>query len=87
MPGKLCTGTVQNNAGAGALSQSKAYCEGMQYRQGGTASGQTVDDNPFLLGSPDSDSWIAGWDVAEANVGIMPREVMGCCGINSTIYP
>lgn len=63
MPGKLCTGAPTNNAGAGILSNSKAFCEG----RFANFSGGVIGDDPHLPGSSDSDAWLAGFaDVTPA---------------------
>jgi hypothetical protein len=82
MPGKLCTGAPTNNAGAGLLSQSKAFCEGVQYRSQGTALEYPITNNPFLLGSPDSDSWIDGWLVTNgAAASTVDPADAPCCAV------
>jgi len=86
MPGKLCNGRESNNAGAGRLSQSKAYCEGMAYRASGTGIAKPITDNPHVDGSPDGVSWATGWTVAEAGVGgNVSKADLGCCASVPTI--
>ena len=80
MPGRLCTGQPENNIGAGRLSQSKAYCEGMAYRASGTFAAKPVTDNPHVPGSPDAGSWDLGWIVADdASGGNVSKADLGCC--------
>jgi hypothetical protein len=69
MPGKLCQGGKRNNIGAGRLSGSKAYCEGMSYRASGSAAAKPKTDNPHEQNSEDAIAWNNGWDLATANVG------------------
>ena len=80
MPGKLCTGAPTNNVGAGRLSQSKAYCEGMAYRASGTLIAKPITDNPHASGSPDGISWDSGWTKADdASGGNISKADLGCC--------
>lgn len=81
MAGKMTTNaTGTNNAGAGLISQARAYSEGMFYRAAGTLVGQPKANNPYPVGSPDHDSWDAGWDLAEANKGgSISRADLGSC--------
>lgn len=78
MAGKLCFGQVRNNAGAGHISQSKAYCEGAKWRAQGTALAFPKTDNPHEAGSEDAEAWDLGWDVAQAAAGGTLGTV-GCC--------
>lgn len=86
MPGKLCQGGKRNNIGAGRLSGSKAYCEGMSYRASGTAIAKPKTDNPHAQGSEDSIAWNNGWDLAQVNVGgNISKADLGCCAATPTI--
>ena len=86
MPGKLCTGAPSNNIGAGRLSQSKSYCEGMAYRASGTAIAAPKTDNPHVAGSPDAVAWDLGWDLADTNTGgNISKADRGCCAATPTI--
>ena len=80
MAGTLCTGQPENNIGAGRLSQSKAYCEGMAYRASGTLIAKPITDNPHVVGSPDRDAWDRGWTTADdASGGNISKADLGCC--------
>ena len=79
MAGKLCFGSAYNNAGAGNLEQSKAFCEGMGYRAAGTALEKPKEDNPHAAGSESALAWALGWDFSEANVGTVPDTSGTCC--------
>jgi len=82
MSGKLCFGGVFNNAGAGHLSASKAFCEGLAYRAKGTATNFPVTDNPHISGSEDNTSWAAGWLVTDsATGGQVGKGDAPCCSI------
>jgi len=59
MSGKLCFGKEYNNAGAGRLRDSKAFCEGRYNKaNGGTALGA---DNPHVATSDAGLAWAAGF--------------------------
>ena len=80
MPGKLCVGQATNNSGAALLSSSKAYCEGMLYRSGGTVLERPEADNPHDDGSEDSEAWVLGWTLANTySGGSIPEDEYGCC--------
>jgi hypothetical protein len=82
MSGKLCTGEPTNNAGAGLLSQSKAFCEGLAWRAQGTALAYPITDNPFLAGSPDGDAWDSGWTVTNgAAASTVDPDAAPCCAV------
>lgn len=85
MPGKLCTGTPRANAGAGTLRNSKAYCEGMQYRSEGTEVGKPDTDNPHSDGSEAATAWYAGWDFANFAAGGAIDTSETCCQVTGTI--
>jgi len=82
MPGKLCFGGVFNNAGAGHLSASKAFCEGLAHRAQGTASAFPVTDNPHAAGSEDNTSWAVGWITTNgAAGGHVSKADAPCCSV------
>jgi len=86
MPGKLCTGKKQNNAGAGRLRNSKSFCEGMAYRASGTAIAKPVTDNPHQAGNEASDAWILGWTIADDGAGgNVSKASLGCCASIPTV--
>ena len=83
MPGNLCDGHTGRN---GKVKDSKAYCEGMAYRQSGIGTDVPVTDNPHEAGSDAATAWDAGWNAADAySDGVMPQDAMGCCSIPSDI--
>lgn len=86
MSGKLCYGQQRNNSGAGTLQESKAYCEGIHYRAGGTAVQRPKTDNPHVDGSEAHAAWDLGWDLAQANAGdTVDRAEATCCAPTGTI--
>lgn len=87
MAGKLCTGAPTNNAGAGILSSSKAFCEGLAWRAQGTAVAFPISDNPHEPGSEDADAWDAGWTVTNAAAGttVDPDNCPCCAAPSNTI--
>ena len=83
MSGKLCTGGATNNAGAARISQSKAFCEGIEFRAQGTAIAFPITGNPHPAGSPDNTSWAAGWLAADASAGgTMDGADAPCCAVD-----
>lgn len=79
MPGLLCTGATLKDAN---VKNSKAYCEGMAYRQSDTALNAPKEDNPHAAGSDASDAWDTGWGVADAAAGgNMSKADLGCCSV------
>ena len=80
MAGKLCQGINRTNMGAARLSGSKAYCEGMLYRQGGTLLERPEANNPHQVGSEDSEAWVLGWTLSNTySGGFIPKDQYGCC--------
>ena len=69
MSGKLCTGIPENNSGAARINQSKSFCDGVFYRSRGVALARPITDNPHPVGSPNADSWDAGWTAADDAAG------------------
>jgi len=80
MSGKLCFGIPYNNAGAGHLRSSKAFCEALNYRASGTALQRPKADNPHADGSDANASWDLGWDIANTSAGGSVAN-LGCCGL------
>jgi len=86
MPGKLCVGEPINNAGAGHLSASKAYCEGMAYRASGTLIQRPFASNPHVQNSPDWNAWDYGWTKANDNAGgQISKADRGCCAASGVV--
>ena len=84
MSGSLCFGSAYNNAGKGRLRSSKAFCEGLEYRAGGTAAGRPKTDNPGQSNSDVLIAWYDGWDVAQASAGgQIPNSEAPCCATGS----
>lgn len=83
MSGKLCVGQPVNNVGAGRISQSRALCEGADYRLQGTALAFPDSDNPHPVGSPDYEAWNNGWTKVNINAGTtIPVDELKCCAID-----
>ncbi len=76
MAGKNCTG-VQNNNSAN-LKNSRAFCEGREYRGKGTAATHPSTDNPHEVGSEANFAWATGWQFVETAAGTYVG-VFGCC--------
>ena len=87
MSGKICTGTATNNAGPANLRESKAFCEGMQFRSEGTAVQKPITGNPFDGdGSEAETAWDAGWTVANSAAGgTISVANQACCSVSRTI--
>ena len=85
MAGKLCYGSAYNNAGAGTLRSSKSFCEGINYRAGGTLLGRPKVDNPHLAGSDAALAWNLGWDFAEASSGGALDTRGTCCAAPAVV--
>ena len=84
MPGKMCTGRVENNAGN--MKNSKAFCEGIRYRASGTGAQAPVTDNPHGAGSESAIAWQTGWTIADdAAGGNVSKGQLGCCAPVSVI--
>ena len=82
MAGKLCFGEKLNNAGAGHIRSSKAFCEGLSYRAQGTAIQFPKANNPHVADSEASDAWDLGWGVTEAAAGgQVSKADAPCCSI------
>lgn len=63
MAGKLCDG---NDASLLEVRYSRAYCEGMQYRSGGTAAERPLTGNPYDSDGTEAETaWDAGWNYAD----------------------
>lgn len=83
MPGKLDVGAPVGNIGAARISQSTSYCDGIEFRMGGTAIERPVTGNPHLSGSPDNTSWAIGWLEADgAAGGALPLANGPACAID-----
>lgn len=84
MSGKLCNGQPQQNAGAGRISQSRSFCEGIAFRMLGTEVSQPKSANPhYVNGSPDYLAWNRGWDDANGSAGTtLPTDEGKCCAVD-----
>ena len=82
MAGKMCTGSLQNNAAR--PRNTKAYCEGLQARMLDAAP---VD--PHVAGSEASLAWQAGEKVAKDLAGgKVTAADAPCCAVDTvTIVP
>ena len=84
MPGKETDGTIE----VPSHNESKAYCEGMVYRAGGTASERPITDNPLPAGSPNREAWDRGWTVSNSSAGqILVAADTGPCPCRGTAVP
>ncbi len=80
MPGQWCNGVDTDQP---YVIESRAYCEGMAYRQGGTAVQRPKTDNPFpTWDTVNRANWDRGWDVADAAAGgTISAANAGCCAL------
>lgn len=79
MPGVFCNGVDTDQP---YVSESRAYCEGMLYRAGGTALQRPITDNPHAVASDpiDNANWDRGWTLADDNAGgTISKADAGCC--------
>lgn len=84
---KFCNGGTQTTAGR--LKNSKAFCEGLHYREGGTLVQRPKASNPHEVGSEAHDAWDAGWDEAEAVKGVsgVAASDAPCCAPSNATVP
>lgn len=88
MPGKQYDGRGLDEAKNGVTNNSKAYCEGMQYRTTGTAAAKPITDNPHQAGSEAETAWDAGWNAADAKAaGTLTRAEAGPCALGGVAVP
>ena len=86
MAGKICIGDPMNNAGAGRLAQSKAFCEGIHYRAGGTALERPAANNPHPIGQIDRTNWNRGWTFANnASPSAVDPDLAPCCAASGLV--
>lgn len=87
MAGKLCTGVARNNVAGKNFRSSTAYCEGINWRAGGTLAGRPVTDNPHEAGSEANASWTAGWTLADAAApaGVVDAADAPCCSTPTNV--
>ena len=85
MPGKFCTGAVTNNAYL--LVETKAFCEGLNYRAGGTLLGRPKTDNQHAAGSEAAEAWDRGWETADAAapLGTITPSDAPCCAVPTNV--
>lgn len=82
MAGYLCDGGDAASIKNSNIVDSKAFCEGMLYRTGGTALERPKTDNIHVAGTSAATAWDAGWDVADgAAGGAIAAADAGCCGL------
>jgi len=80
MAGKMCNGYHNDNSYL--PRQSRAFCEGMEYRAGGTELERPDTDNPHKTKSPDGDCWHKGWEITNAaGGGALSQSDFPCCAI------
>ena len=82
MSGKLCTGATTNNAYL--PKNSRAYCEGIDYRMSGTAIAKPITDNPHEADSEAADAWGLGWAAIETDAGSTSTLIQNCCAVDTT---
>ena len=71
MTGRLCDGVAAHNQKQ--VNQSRAYCEGAEYRWSGSPLAVPITDNPHAPTSESANAWDAGWNDANINA------VEPCC--------
>ncbi len=77
---KPCAGTPTNNSDL--IRESRAFCEGVQYRASGTSAAKPLSDNPHETGSDAADAWQTGWVQAQSDSGTtMIASDAPCCAI------
>ncbi len=77
---KPCTGGETNNADL--IKESRAFCEGLQYRASGSQAARPFSDNPHPVGSYASEAWGDGWFVAAGSSGgTIPASEAPCCAV------
>lgn len=88
MPGKQYDGRDLGDAKNGVTNNSRAYCEGMEYRTTGTAAAKPITDNPHQSGSEAATAWAAGWTVADGKAeGTLTRDEAGPCALGGVAVP
>jgi len=86
MPGKLYNGVPTDQP---YVSNAWAYCEGMAYRQAGTAIAQPITDNPHsATGDPVAyANWNRGWTASDDAAGgtISEAAAGGCAMVGAAV--
>ncbi len=81
---KPCTGNQTGNSDL--MRESRAFCEGLQYRAQGTAAAFPQTDNPH---GPTSDAyftWLTGWTVANDAAGdTIEPSAAPCCAVTQNV--
>lgn len=83
---KPCFGTIARNSDR--MKESRAFCEGIQYRAGDTGALRPISGNPHALGSDASTAWRNGWLLADGSSGstVAPTSAP-CCAVPQAIIP
>ncbi len=77
---KPCTGALTNNSDL--MKESRAFCEGLQYRAQGTAGNFPQSGNPHASGSDAANSWSNGWFTAGSAAGtVIDPATAPCCAV------
>ncbi len=79
MPGMLCNGVPEDMP---YVQNAWAFCEGQQYRRGGTRAERPKTNNPYDANSQPvaRADWDRGWDVVDGKAGsTLTRADVGCC--------
>ena len=86
MPGVFCNGKPTDQP---YVIESRAFCRGMAYRQGGTGAARPITDNPFpTWDTVARASWDRGWTVANDNAGSnIPDAQAACCPLRGAAVP
>lgn len=61
------------------MRSSKAFCEGADYRAGGTVLERPITDNPHNGDSEANAAWAAGWTVSDTASPSAPDMSGTCC--------
>lgn len=59
---------------------AQAFCEGMNYRHGGTALARPITDNPYAA-DPEGElrsAWNEGWQLAQGHAGTPIPDPVNC---------
>jgi len=83
--GKPCVGKKTNNSDL--IKEARAFCEGLEWRAGGTFAERPPSANPHDVGSDAEEAWSQGWSVASNASGstIDPADAPCCAVPQNTI--
>jgi hypothetical protein len=84
----LCDGNLPGHPKNGNPKNSKAFCEGMEYRAKDFGDAAPITDNPHQTGSDAFKAWDAGWAIAQNAQGdVIAPALVGCCGLIGVTIP